>query len=158
MKSFAGILSQQLANFGRDIACFTKAMERFGPESRAKKRFKVNNDDESEAGEVSNSSDDIDIGVIHAKFHDPIGCKHWVAQYPMTVGRSGKRYTMARKCSLCMKNTCCFCYQCEVPLCYPIGPTGARASHNRQCFKEHVKDHSRKSPKRTSHMKSELIE
>ena len=73
----------------------------------------------------STNDDSIEIGVIRAKFNDSKGCEHWVAQYPKTTGRSGKRYTMARKCSSCGKNTWCFCLQCNLPFCYPINNHGS---------------------------------
>ena len=154
---------------GRDIACTAEALRRFGNTcgvargaySATKSNIldRESDDKYGEGGEATKSNDDdIDIGVIHAKFYDAIGCKHWVAQYPMTIGRTGKKYTMARKCASCKKNTCYFCYHCNIPLCYPVGPNGGNASHRRECFKNHVKDYARKSPRQTSHIQSELIE
>ena len=119
MKSFAGILSKQLSDFGKDISCTLEALKRFGNNSGAAKAAKtgkgsneyncIGDDGYGGGEEDANSCDDIGIGVIHAKFHDTVGCKHWVAQYPTIVGTSGKRYTKARRCNSCGKSTCCFC-------------------------------------------------
>ena len=94
------------------------------------------------------------------RFHDSLGNDHWVAQFPKTVGSSGKRYTMARKCSKCMKHTCCYCLQCNIPLCYCIsgGGSGNGGKHERDCFKQHIRDHARRSQRLDKeHTVSELI-
>ena len=90
------------------------------------------------------NEDTIDIGMIIKKYHNVISTKHWVAKYGKTVSpRSGKRYTMARKCSACGKHTCCFCYQCGIPLCFSINNIGSQ--HSRKCFVHHVREHCIKS-------------
>ena len=124
------------------------------PTNNSKELIDVDNmNDEMVAGEQN--EDPIDIGMIIKKYHDIIGTKHWVAKYSKTVSpRSGKRYTMARKCSACGKHTCCFCYQCGVPLCFSINNIGA--THSRKCFTDHVKEHCRKSTRLTQD-DSELI-
>ena len=110
---------------------------------------------DNEDSESSNEEEaHINIGVIIKKFHDTEGSKHWVAQYGKTVScKTGKKYTKARKCAKCGKHTCCFCYQCGVPLCYSIN----RNSHDHMCFKNHVREHVRKSV-RLGDDDSELIE
>ena len=86
----------------------------------------------------------IDIGQIVKKYHDGLDNKHWVAKYPKTTSpRSGKRYTKARRCSVCGKHTCCFCYQCNVPLCFSV--LDGERQHGRNCFLEHVRSFTRKS-------------
>ena len=97
----------------------------------------------------------IEISTIIKRFHDSFGNKHWVAKYPTTTSaRTGKKYTKARQCSKCGKNTCGFRYQCNVPLCYPIKSSNP---HNRNCFRTHVMEHSRKTGKLNMY-DSELIE
>ena len=98
----------------------------------------------------------ISIGQIMKKYHDVVGNKHWVARYGKTVSqRSGKRYTMARKCNTCGKHTCCFCYQCGIPLCFSINSSGP--SHGRNCFIEHVKQHFKKTERLVQNESSELV-
>ena len=52
-------------------------------------------DDHKMVDTKSNNDETIAIGDIRAKYNDSKGCDHWVGQYPKTIGKSGKRYTMA---------------------------------------------------------------
>lgn len=101
-------------------------------------------DNRGDAVVANNDGDDIEINTIIKRFHDTLGSKHWVAKYPTVQNqRTLKRYTKARRCSTCGKSTCCFCYQCGIPLCYSISQ--GQPKHTHECFVEHVKEHVRKT-------------
>ena len=98
---------------------------------------------------------------IAYRYHDPLGNDHWVVRYPKTVGKkSRKRYTMARRCSRCKKHTCCYCMQCNIPLCYCISNEGIGNGPNdeRDCFREHIRENARRSARLESECTvSELV-
>ena len=98
---------------------------------------------------------------IAYRYHDPLGNDHWVVRYPKTVGKkSGKRYTIARRCSRCRRHTCCYCMQCNIPLCYCISNEGIGngPNHERDCFREHIRENARRSARLESECTvSELV-
>ena len=160
--SFAGILSKQLMDYGRHLAILQKMSNTTSNATMNSSLSSMKRSRDATIQETvnvdennlkSNNDDSIEIGVIRAKFYDSSGCDHWVAQYPKTIGKSGKKYTMARKCSSCGKSTCCFCLQCNVPLCYPINNHGSKLTHGRDCFESHIQTVS----KRTSFRKTNSL-
>ena len=101
--------------------------------------------------------DDTNSRIIY-RFHDRLGNDHWVVRYPKRVGRTGKRYTMARRCTTCKKHTCCYCLQCNTPLCYCIKNEGKDSAHDRQCFKKYIQEHVRRTDRLDSNeLVSELV-
>ena len=112
------------------------------------------------ARSASTDSEDVEEDRIIYRFHDTLGHDHWVVRYPKTIGRSGKRYTKARRCITCSKHTCCYCFQCNIPLCYCIsrGEAGNGSRHERECFKHHIKEHARKSRRITNENVSTVSE
>ena len=105
------------------------------------KRQRLNDDNDT----VFDFNMDVTNDRIVYRYHDRLGNNHWVVRFPKTTGRSGKRYTMARKCSKCGKHTCCYCLQCNIPLCYCIGHEGLGSNNDRQCFTQHIREHVRRS-------------
>ena len=152
INTFAGILSKQLIEYGREKGLRHSASrsakrardEMICIDDRAAKKARQG---ENEEGMLKSDDDNdvVEIRVIHEKFVNPLGDLHWVAQYPKTVAKSGtkKTYTKSRKCRTCNRNTCCFCYQCNLPFCYTIG----KNTHARQCFHSHVSSNCRRSPR-----------
>ena len=93
-----------------------------------------------------NAEDEELAGRIVYRYHDANGGNHWVVRYTKTIGSAGKKYTKARRCKRCGGHTCCFCYQCNIPLCYCISAERTNGiTHERKCFKDHIKEHVRKS-------------
>ena len=93
-------------------------------------------DDEEELEDDYNES--IEDRILH-RYHDALNNPHWVVRYEKKRSRTGKRHTKARRCKLCKGFTCCYCLQCKHPFCYSI------RGHGRECFKEHIKQHVRRS-------------
>jgi len=107
----------------------------------------------SDTSEISSGSDNTELTTLMAEGRferrfqivDRIGEQHTLCLTPLNTSSRGKKYRNRKKCNWCGNNTCAFCLECGLVLCYPIRLAANNSVNQREeirrecCWMRHVR-------------------